>query len=160
MATALPTPRRALVELDERRRRMFARAEGRTLDLGDYSSFSLPALAAAGEKYDTIVSILQISVAPDASGYCADIARLLADDGRLLFLEPTAVVGVVGVVQHAFGPWVRRTTGRRPDYDIPALVRAAGLSIGDCERISLPALWPYRSFVEGIAHVPFRRTET
>jgi len=159
MATALPTPRRALVELDERQRRMFARVEGRTLDLSDYSSFSLPALVEAGETYDTIISVLQISVAPDAPAFCADIKRLLGARGRLLFLEPTAVVGAVGVVQHALGPWVRRTTGRRPDYDIPALIRGVGLSIGDCERISMRALWPYRSFVEGTAHLPFSETD-
>jgi SAM-dependent methyltransferase len=160
MDTALPTPRRALGELDDRRQRMFARAEGRVLDLSDYSSFSLPALVAAHERYDTIVSVMQISVAPDAASFCRDVAELLAPDGRVLFLEPTAAVGVAGAVQHAFGPWVRRTTGRRLDYDIPALIRGAGLSIGDCERITVRALWPYRSFVEGIAHLPFTKSDT
>src|SRR4051794_31640974 len=159
MATALPTPRRALGELDERRRRLFARASGRVLDLGDYSSFSLPELVGAGERFDTIVSVMQISIAPEAGSFCANVARLLSDEGRLLFLEPTAMVGAAGAVQHALGPWVRRTTGRRFDYDIPGLIRAAGLAIGDCERISMRALWPYRSFVEGVAHVPFGGTE-
>ena len=157
-SAGFPTPRRALVELDQRARRMFARAEGRVLDLGDYSSFSLPELAEASARYDTIVSVMQISIAPDARSFCSNIARLLTADGRLLFLEPTAVVGVAGKVQRAFGPWVRRTSGRRFDYDIPALIRSAGLSIGDCERVSVAALWPYRSFVEGAAHTPYSRT--
>ena len=115
----LSTPRRALTELDERARRLFAQAHGRVLDLSDYSSFSLPELAKTGEQFDSIVSIMQISIAPHAPSFCSNIARLLATDGRLLFLEPTAVVGIAGRVQHAMGPWVRRTTGRRLDYDIP-----------------------------------------
>ncbi len=159
MATVLPTARGALLELDERRRRLFANATGRVLDLNDYSSYSLPALADRGERYDTIVSILQISVAPDPAAYVRTIASLLSTDGRLLFLEPTALVGAAGAVQRAFGPWMRRTSGRRHDHDIPAIVRAAGLSIGDCERITLPALWPYRSYVEGRARRPFEKMD-
>ena len=58
----LSTPRRALTELDERARRLFAQAHGRVLDLSDYSSFSLPELAKTGEQFDSIVSIMQISI--------------------------------------------------------------------------------------------------
>src|SRR4051794_31864566 len=147
----MPTLLPAVAALDDRRLRMFAQTQGRVLDLNDYSSHALRALVDGGDRFDTIVSILQISVAADAADLCGSLARLLADDGRLLFLEPTAAVGVTGAVQHAFGGWVRRTTGRRPDYDISALLRGAGLSISDCDRFTVRTFWPYRTFVEGTA---------
>lgn len=151
MNTMLPTPRKALIELDERRRRMLAKASGRVLDLSDRSRRSLDALR--GQQYDSIVSVLQLSMAPDPAAMCATLRDLLAPSGALFFLEPTARVGAVGAVQHAFGPMMLRMTGRRSDYDIPALIRDAGLSIGDCDRFSVRALWPYRSFVEGVARL-------
>lgn len=151
----MPTLLPAIAELDDRRVRMFAQARGRVLDLNDYSSDALRALVAGGDRFDTIVSVLQISIAYDAAAMCRSLAALLEADGRLLFLEPTAAVGVTGAVQHAFGEWVRRTTGRRPDHDIPALIRDSGLSIGDCDRFSVRAFWPYRTFVEGAAHPVF-----
>jgi len=155
MNTVLPTPRRALIDLDERRRRLMHRAEGRVLDVSDHSADSLAALAETGERFDTVVSALQISTARDALEMCSALSRLMDEGGHLLFLEPTAVVGAVGAVQHALGPWVQRATGRRPDYDIPAVLRSAGLLICDCERFTVRALWPYRSFVEGVARHPY-----
>lgn len=160
MSIAIPTPRRALVELDERRRRMSSRADGRVLDVSDYSLFSLEELAADGDRFDTVLSVLQISTAADPDALCATLVRLLAEGACLRFLEPTSVVGPVGAVQHALGPWVRRTTGRRPDFDIPAVIRRAGLTISDCERFTARALWPYRSFVEGVACGPSVSPET
>ena len=154
MNAVLPTPRRSLVELDERRVRMRARAEGRLLDVADHPRRQLDELVAAGERYDIVLSVLQISTAADAPALCETLKSLLADDGELWFLEPTSVTGVAGAVQHALGPWVRRTTGRRPDYDIPKLLRAAGLTVTDCERFVARALWPYRSFVQGVARAP------
>ncbi|HEV3226032.1 MAG TPA: hypothetical protein VGZ52_04335 [Acidimicrobiales bacterium] len=151
MNTVLPTPRRALIELDARRRRLLADAGGRVLDVGERGVRALDTLAAGGEQFDTIVSVGMISTAPDAGAACRQLASLLAPSGRLLFLEPTTRAGAVGLVQHAFGPWIRRTTGRRPDLDIPALLRAAGLVMSDCDRFEARALWPYRSFVEGVA---------
>lgn len=148
----MPTLLPAIAELDDRRLRMFSRAHGRVLDLNDYSSQALGALVEAGDRFDSIVSILQISIASDASALCRSLAQLLNPDGRLLFLEPTSAVGLTGAAQHAFGGWVRRTTGRRPDHDIPALVREAGLSISDCDRFTVRSFWPYRTFVEGAAH--------
>ena len=155
MTAVVPTPRRALIELDERRSRLLSRATGRVLDVAEHRPARLTELVDAGERYDTVVSVLQISTAPDAVTMCRNLRSLLADDGELWFLEPTAVVGALGVVQHALGPWTRRTTGRRPDYDIPSVLRAAGLTVTDCERFVVRALWPYRSFVQGVARHPY-----
>jgi hypothetical protein len=159
MATVLRTPRRALVELDERRKRMRSRVDGRVLDVAEHTRSGLRDLVAAGDRFDTVLSVGQISTAPDGSAMCHDLAAVLEPDGCLLFLEPTSVVGPVGALQHALGPWMWRTTGRRPDYDVPALLRGAGLSISDCERFEAHALWPYRSFVEGVARVAHVRND-
>jgi SAM-dependent methyltransferase len=148
----LPTPQRALIELDERRRRMLAEAPGRSLDLSDERRSALA--QHPDGQYDSIVSVLQLSMAPDPALLCATLRELLAPGGVLLFLEPTVRVGAVGVVQRAFGPMMLRMTGRRSDYDIPAIVRGAGLLISDLDRFDVRALWPYRSFVEGVARRP------
>ena len=158
MNAVLPTPRRALIDLDERRSRMLSRATERVLDVAGQPSGRLGELARAGERFDTVVSVLQISTAADAPAMCRTLRELLTADGELWFLEPTSVTGAVGVVQHALGPWMRRTTGRRPDYDIPRLLRRADLTISDCERFEAHALWPYRSFVQGVARLPYPGT--
>lgn len=155
MNAVLPTPRRAVIELDQRRTRMLAQATGHVLDVGEQRRHALDELAAAGERFDTVVSVLQLSTAPDPVAMGRTLKALLADDGELWFLEPTAVTGPAGAVQHALGPWVRRATGRRPDYDIPRVLRTAGLTIIDCERFVARALWPYRSFVQGVARLPY-----
>lgn len=154
MTAALLTPRRAMLELDERRARLRADADGRVLDVAEQGPWQLADRAERGEQYDVVLSVLQLSSAADAPAMGRALASLLAPDGELWFLEPTAAVGVVGAVQHALAPWVRRTTGRRPDYDIPRLLREAGLIILDCERFVVRALWPYRSFVQGVARRP------
>ena len=160
MNAVLPTPRKSLIELDERRARMLARAMGHVLEVADVGPGRLAQLAAAGERFDIIVSVLQISTAADAPALCRTLRSLLADGGELRFLEPTSVTGAAGAVQHALGPWMRRATGRRPDYDVPRLLRDAGLTISDCERFVVRALWPYRSFVEGVARFPYTTVES
>lgn len=154
MTAVLPTPRRALIELDERRARLHSHAVGRVLDVAEHGPWRLADLAAKGERYDTVLSVLQISTVADAPAMCRTLASLVADAGELWFVEPTSVTGAVGTVQHLLGPWMRRTTGRRPDYDIPRLLREAGLTITDCERFVVHAVWPYRSFVQGVARRP------
>src|SRR5436305_380909 len=136
MDTMLPTPRRALIELADRRERMLAAADGRVLDVAEVVPSRLAQLEAAGEVFATVVSVLQISTARDAGAMCRTLRNVLAPDGVLVFLEPTVVPGIAGAVQHALGPWVRRTAGRRPDLDITALLRAADLSVVDCERFT------------------------
>jgi len=159
MNAVLPTTRRSLVELDERRVHMLADAQGRVLDVADHPRRRIDELVAAGERYDVVLSVVQISTATDAPAMCRALKSLLADDGELWFLEPTSVTGLAGAVQHALGRWMRRATGRRPDYDIPRVLQNAGLTITDCERFVVRALWPYRSFVQGVARQPFPRVD-
>ncbi len=113
---------------DARERALRARAVGNVLELRP--GVSLDALVAEGARFDTIVSIFQLARSDDPARDLRAMERLLAEDGRVLLLEPTSTPGVAGALQ--------RVAGRRR-HDIPALVRAAGLSMRDCDRIHTPA---------------------
>lgn len=124
-----------------RERALRARARGRVLELGP--GVDLDALAARGERFDTVVSIGALAEAPDPIEELRRVERVLADDGELLLLEPTSTPGAAGAL-HQVGARLRRG---RPLADIPAVVRAAGLSLADCDRI-----WTHRGvLVEGVA---------
>jgi hypothetical protein len=123
-----------------------AQADGRTLDLGDLDPrrdvSALEELAAAGERFDSVVSIFQLSRFAQPLRAARAIEQLLADDGELFFLEPTASPGLVGLVQ--------RWAGRR-NHDIPGVLRDAGLSPRVCERITVNAALPAHMYVHGSA---------
>jgi SAM-dependent methyltransferase len=115
---------------------------------------TLEDLVAAGEHFDTVVSVLQLARQDDLDGALRAVRRLLTASGVLLFLEPTVERGFTGRVQHALGPATRLASGRRPDRDITGCARAAGLLVSDCERLTMPTLWPFRAFAAGIARHP------
>jgi hypothetical protein len=54
----VPTPRRALIELDERRRRMLTKASGRVRDLSEHPRSTLGQYDRG--QFDSIVSVLQL----------------------------------------------------------------------------------------------------
>jgi SAM-dependent methyltransferase len=111
----------------------------------------------AGEEaapFDTVVSVLQLSRADPLEPLLRSIGSIMSERGRLLFLEPTAHAGFTGHVQRLLSPAARLWTSRRPDRDLPASVRAAGLLMTDCERFTMPVPWPYRSWVQGVAQLP------
>jgi SAM-dependent methyltransferase len=115
---------------------------------------SLADVSSANETFDTVISVLQLSRDDDLTAALRAVRELLAPDGRLLFLEPTAELGFTGRVQHLLGPTTRFTSGRRPDRDITGSARAAGLVVTDCERLTMPTLWPFRAFAKGVARIP------
>jgi SAM-dependent methyltransferase len=124
-------------------RELRAQVCGRVLDLGDLGRHStLDDLVTSGERFDSIVSMFQLSRSRDPARDVRAVERLLAEGGRLFLLEPTASVGVAKALH--------RLAGRR-DHDIPAILRGAGLSMSICERIAVNRVWPARMYVEGIA---------
>jgi SAM-dependent methyltransferase len=158
-----------------RRRALVPQARGRLLDLGgaerhrslwsgaaDVSEATvldgagdvrLAELASSGERFDTVVSVFQLAAAADLRGTLEAIGRVLADDGRVLFLEPGAPVRLLGRVQRLVAPPLGGLTGWRADRDIPAELRAAGLSVTDILRHRVPTLQPWlRQVLEGVAH--------
>lgn len=157
-----------------RRRALTATARGRLLDLGGAdmhhrlwagarnvseatvvdgaSDPRLARLAAAGERFETVVSVFQLASSTDLDGTLATLRAVLAEDGRLLFVEPSAQLGLAGRLQRAVAP-LGGVTGWRADRDIPAELRASGLSVIDIRRHRVPTLQPWlRQVLEGIAH--------
>jgi len=111
-------------------------------------------LADAG--FDTVVVTLALCSVADPGAAAASIARWLTPGGRLLFIEHVAARGVRGRFQHAVTPlWTRVAGGCHLDRDTLQTLRAAGLSVSDCERFALPAAGPlFAACVQGVAWRP------
>jgi len=151
-----------------RRRTLVGQAGGRVLDLGGADAHhGLWTGASADEAvvldgvgsalpagpFDTVVSVFQLAASPDLDALLARLHDLLADDGRLLFVEPGRLVRLGGRVQRLVAPALGTMTGWRADRDVPGALRAAGLSVTDLERHRVPTLQPWlRQVVEGAAH--------
>lgn len=110
-------------------------------------------LADAGERFDTVVSVFQLAASADLPATLRSLRRVLADDGRILFLEPGAQVGLPGRLQRAVAPPLGGLTGWRADRDIPAELRRGELSVIDIRRHRVPTLQLWlRQVLEGVAH--------
>ena len=103
--------------------------------------------------FDTIVSTLTLCTVPDVDSAVAAMRRVLADDGRILFLEHVAVPGWTGRLQRGAAPvWKRLAAGCHLDRDIPALLRAGGLAVTEIDRFALPYGGPLVGHaVQGVA---------
>lgn len=124
------------------------RSTGRRRDLG-----RVAALAAEGQRFDTVFSVFQLASAPDLDQALAGVRDVLAPDGIVLFLEPARLTGATGRAQRLVAPSLATATGWWVDRDIPAALRASGLSVTDLERHrSNTVQWWLRSLVEGTAH--------
>jgi hypothetical protein len=113
----------------------------------------LARLAVEGARFETVVSVFQLASSADLDVTLRSIRSVLADEGRLLFVEPGAQVGMSGRVQRLVAPPLGGVTGWRADRDIPMALRAAGLSVIDIQRHRVPTfqLW-LRQVLEGAAH--------
>lgn len=139
--------------LDVRRRRLLASAQGRVLDIGDGEERNLPHYppsasvvfvepeeldGLADGSFDTVVCVLVLCAAPDPAALLGSIARVLADDGRLLLLEHVIGGGVRGLLQRGAAPmWERVFAGCRPDRDTVATVRDAGYLVTNVDRFTV-----------------------
>lgn len=113
----------------------------------------LAALAADGERFDTVVSVFQLASSATLDATLGAIRQVLAEDGRLLFVEPGSQVGLTGRLQRFVAPPLGGVTGWRADRDIPAALRAARLSVTDIQRHRVPTLQLWlRQVLEGVAH--------
>ena len=127
-------------------RELRTQVHGQALDLADIqrarAESMLEELVAAGEHFDSILSILQLSRLADPLRAARAIERLIGHSGELFFLEPTTSSGVADLVQRAVG---------RPNHNIPAILREAGLSMSVCERITVNGFLPAHMYVHGAA---------
>jgi len=138
---------------EEGGQRLRRRAAGAAVAV-EVSDVTPAQLVAVGDRFDTIVSVLQLSLLEHLGPTLRALATLLGDDGMLLFLEPTAAGGFTVQAQRLLATPARLVTGRRPHRDVPAMLRAGGLVVTDLDRFSLNLPWPYRSFVQGVARRP------
>lgn len=158
-----------------RRRALTGTARGRLLDLGGadthhtlwdgvrdvtdavvldgVSDPRLDRMAADGKRFDTVISVFQLASSPDLAATLAAVRTVLAEDGRLLFVEPGAQVGLPGRVQRLVAPPLGGVTGWRADRDLPLELRAAGLSVIGIHRRRVPTLQLWlRQLLDGVAH--------
>lgn len=92
----------------------------------------------ADGSFDTVVSTLTLCTVPDLDRALAQIHRLLAPGGRLLFIEHVLASGLRGLAQRASAPvWTRVAAGCHPDRDILGAMRANDLAITDCDRFRI-----------------------
>jgi len=96
-------------------------------------------------SFDTVVCTLVLCTVDDPARACAEIARVLRPDGRLLLLEhvrdPEA--GGLGRWQDRLQrPWGWVAAGCHPNRDTPATLAAAGFDVGRLEPAELPAAPP------------------
>ncbi|MCQ3807099.1 MAG: hypothetical protein KTV16_07470 [Acidimicrobiia bacterium] len=99
--------------------------------------------------FDTIVSLIRTPLVADLNRFLRTLTELLADEGRLLFLEPVVRAGRTGRLLALGGRLGRAVGGLRLDWDLPAEIRAAGMTITDLHRFEVPTVSaPFRPFVE------------
>lgn len=164
-----------------RRQALARQARGRVLDLGGAEShrslFRRPeldvvradgasddlvlGLVDAGERFDTVFSVFQLTQVTDLAGTISRLARMLSPDGQLLFVEPARLTGGAGRAQRLAAPMAALSTGLRTTRDIPGALRTGGLSVTAIERHRIRTTqWWLREVVEGSAHraLPAHRT--
>lgn len=93
-------------------------------------------------SFDTVVCTLVLCTVIDQAAALREIRRLLAPDGRLLFLEHVRSPGLRGRVQAVASPLWSATAGAGCHLDRRTLdaIRDAGFVIDRCERAGMLAV--------------------
>ena len=111
--------------------------------------------------FDTIVSLIRTPLVADLNRFLRTLTELLADGGRLLFLEPVARAGRTGRLLALGGRVGRSVGGLHLDWDLPAEIRALEMTITDLQRFEVPTLSaPFRPFVEARVRRPISSPES
>lgn len=105
-------------------------------------------LPLADGSVDTAVTTWTMCVIPDLETALAEVRRVLRPGGSLRFVEHSlAPEPVVRRVQHGLQPvWGPLAGGCHLNRDLPALVSAAGFTLGELERRYVSRVWPVRPF--------------
>jgi hypothetical protein len=146
-------------EVRRRRGVLLAGATGRVLDLDTPGALTLVEAAVGedvpdDERYDTIVCTCRLIVVPDLLRAAVGMSRLLASGGDLQLIEPVNRAGSVGLLTSSAGAMLPAVEGLHLARDVPAAVRATGLTVVDLERFTIPTLvWPLRRFVQARARL-------
>lgn len=119
--------------------------------------------------FDTIVSLIRTPLVADFDRFLRTLILLLADEATLLFLEPVKRPGRTGRTRRTgrllsaagrLGSAFRHSStvkGLYVDRDLPAAIRAGGLTVTDLWRFDVPNLSPpLRPFMEARARLPLK----
>lgn len=149
-------PRGVQQRLIDQRVRLLATLDGDFLDLSRPSARAAVLAAAGGrrpsERYSTIVSVAELIRFPDLALALTGLERLLADDGRLLLVEPVDHPGAAASLFATMWTVHPAVAQVHVERDLGPAVRAAGLEFRDLERFTMPTtVWPLRLFVRARA---------
>jgi SAM-dependent methyltransferase len=131
-----------------------AAASRRRIEVCTASAEKLPF---ADRSFDTVVSTWNFCSIGDPSAAAAEVRRVLRPGGEFRFLDHVRFGNHFGgLVQDAVTPfWTWCGGGCHPNRDVAALVRAAGLAIGELERSNVvPPIPPFviiRPVIRGVA---------
>lgn len=105
--------------------------------------------------YDAVVTTLVMCSVPDPAAAAAALRAVLADEGRLHYLEHVRAGGLLGRLQPVLTPWWARLAGGcHLDRPATAALRGAGLVPVEQRWLRLPP--PLGLAVEGVAIVRVR----
>lgn len=98
----------------------------------------------ADGSFDTVAVTLVLCTVPDPETSLAEIKRILAPGGQLLFLEHVRAhdPGLARWQDRLEGPWKFLADGCRCNRDTVSAIDAAGFELGDVESGELPKLPP------------------
>jgi ubiquinone/menaquinone biosynthesis C-methylase UbiE len=98
----------------------------------------------AGDSFDTIVVTLVLCTVPDQPAALQEISRVLAPDGRLLFLEHVRSRNpdLAKWQDRLEGPWRFLGDGCHCNRDTVSAISAAGFELGEVERPEFPKAPP------------------
>jgi SAM-dependent methyltransferase len=108
----------------------------------------------ADGSFDTVVVALVLCTVPDQAASLAEIKRVLAPGGQLLFLEHVRAHedGLAKWQDRLEGPWRFLADGCRCNRDTVSAIGAAGFELGEVKNGELPKLPPLvRPLVQGSA---------
>jgi ubiquinone/menaquinone biosynthesis C-methylase UbiE len=94
------------------------------------------------DSFDTVVVTLVLCTVPDQAASLAEIKRVLAPGGQLLFLEHVRAHddGLAKWQDRLEGPWKFLADGCRCNRDTVSAIDAAGFQLGDVKSGELPKL--------------------
>jgi hypothetical protein len=149
---AHPFPDTVIAELEQRRPAIDARARGRVLDLSDPAARAELVGASMGEppstRYDTVVSLAELTRFPDLLAAIRGMAALLAPGGWIEVVEPVNHVSAghrLVATCWASHPAVRH---RFVERDVVETLWCGGVTLADVERFTIATpVWPLRQFV-------------
>ena len=97
----------------------------------------LPHLPFADGSLETVVCTLVLCSVGDAAPALAELRRVLAPGGQLLFLEhgPARSHAVAALQREVAPAWARLASGCRLDRDPIGALRAGGFVVSECQRL-------------------------